>query len=81
MATELEKRTIFAADFGIAAPPASEAAMKGNQVKVLDRPAAVSPRHEESLENPKPLSPTNGGMGRHPGIGTSQKTCQNLPTF
>ena len=67
MATELEKRTIFAAGFG--------------KVKVLDRPAAVSPRHEESLENPKPLSPTNGGMGRHPGIGTSQKTCQNLPTF
>ena len=28
MGTELEKRTIFAAGFGIAAPPASEAAMK-----------------------------------------------------
>jgi hypothetical protein len=55
----------------------SIARRKGNQVKVLNRPATVSPM--QHFGNALPLFRL--GMGRPPKMGTSQETCQRKNSF
>jgi hypothetical protein len=47
--------------------------LKGNQVKILNRPATVSPM--QHFGNNLSLSQQNA-MGRQSKMGTSQETCQ-----